>query len=98
MFNAIITQIESPIEGILAHGFIFLIVAYGLFIANLYIFRSIFNIPRFLRCQKAQLRILEEIAKNQGVDNTKIANIISESDGWSVSSQQARAPQSTTAN
>ncbi len=53
----------------------------------LYIFRSIFNIPSFLRYQKAQIRLLEEIAKKQGVDDSKVQSIISESIGWETSNQ-----------
>jgi len=98
MFNALITQIESPIDGILAHAFLFLIFGYGIFFAHLYIFRSIFNIPRFLRYQKAHLRLLEEMAKNQGVDSRKVANIITESEGWEGPNQQAGVQKNTTAN
>jgi len=73
-------------------------LAFGAFVATLYLFRSIFNIPSFLRYQKAQIRLLEEIAKIQGVDGTKVQSIISETHGWdSVPAQNTTAPKSTAA-
>ncbi|HTD39181.1 MAG TPA: hypothetical protein VK671_01075 [Mucilaginibacter sp.] len=65
-----------------AQMIIYLAVAIGIFLIGIYIFRSIFNIPSFLRYQRAQIRLLEEIAKKQGVDDAKVQNIISESVGW----------------
>jgi hypothetical protein len=66
---------------------VYFIIAFGVFLISLYIFRSIFNIPSFLRYQKAQIRLLEEIAKTQGVDQTKVQSIISESIGWETSNK-----------
>jgi hypothetical protein len=58
------------------------ICAIALFFISLFIFRSIFNIPSFLRYQRAQMKLLEEIAKQQGVDGTKVQSIVSETIGW----------------
>lgn len=60
----------------------YLVVLIGLFFVSLYIFRAIFNIPSFLRYQRAQIRLLEEIAKHQGVDQSTVKTIITESYGW----------------
>ncbi|WP_259068730.1 hypothetical protein HDF24_07440 [Mucilaginibacter sp. X4EP1] len=98
MLNSIIAQAESPIDGILAHALLFLVFGYGIFFAHLYIFRSIFNIPSFLRYQKAQVQLLEEMAKKQGVDNTKVANIITESFGWEGASKPTGVPQNKKTN
>lgn len=46
-------------------------------------FRAVLSIPTFLRYQKAQIKLLQEIAKTQGVDGTKVQGIISESIEWS---------------
>ncbi len=66
---------------------IYIVIALACFLISLYIFRAIFNIPSFLRYQRAQIRLLEELAKNQGVDATTVKSIISESEGWEASSQ-----------
>lgn len=66
----------------------YLAAAFGGFFISLYIFRAIFNIPTFLRYQKAQIRLLEEIAKTQGVDNKKVKHIISESVGWDTTNER----------
>lgn len=73
---------------------IYLTIAVGVFLTLLYTFRAIFNIPSFLRYQKAQIRLLEEIAKKQGVENTTVRSIISESQGWDAAPSQSG--QSTT--
>jgi hypothetical protein len=52
------------------------------FIISVYIIRAIFNIPTFIKLQKAQMKLLEEIAKSQGVDSAKVQGIISETVGW----------------
>lgn len=62
--------------------FIAIVVLYIFFLIHLYIFRAIFKIPSFLKYQKAQVRLLEELAKTQGVDGTKVQSIISETYGW----------------
>ncbi len=67
---------------------IYLVVVFCIFIVCLYLFRAIFNIPSFLRYQKAQVRLLQEIAKTQGVENSKVQSIVSESIGWETSPQQ----------
>jgi len=61
---------------------LYFIVLFGLFLVSLYIFRSVFNIPTFLKYQRAQIKLLEELAKKQGVDDSKVTSIISESIGW----------------
>jgi hypothetical protein len=61
---------------------IYLAVLFGLFLVCVYITRAIFCIPRFLRYQRAQIKLLEEIAKVQGVDNKKVQTIIKESIEW----------------
>ena len=70
-------------------------VFFGIFLINLYIFRAVFNIPSFLRYQRAQIRLLEEMAKTQGVDNTKVQSIISESMGWEPAPPQSPQASST---
>lgn len=72
--------------------FIGIVVLYIFFFIHLYIFRAIFKIPSFLKYQKAQVRLLEELAKTQGVEASKVQNIISETYGWEG------APQSTATN
>ena len=77
------TPIVAYIQGDLATTVIvYIAIVIALFLISLYIFRSIFNIPTFLRYQKAQIRLLEEIARHQGVDGAKVQSIISESSGW----------------
>jgi uncharacterized membrane protein len=80
MFNAIIAQSESGflMDRIIGYALIFWVI----FFIHLYIFRAIFNIPSFLKYQKAQIRLLEEIAKTQGANSATVKNIISESLGW----------------
>ncbi|MGZ3846116.1 MAG: hypothetical protein ACXVBH_08665 [Flavisolibacter sp.] len=68
--------------------FIYILIGIGAFLFLLYLFRSIFNIPSFLRYQKAQIRLLEEIAKKQGVEGATVQNIISESIGWGTAPEQ----------
>lgn len=62
--------------------FMYFCVVVAVFFICIYIFRSVFNIPTFLRYQKAQIKLLEEIAKTQGVDGKKVQGIISESIEW----------------
>jgi len=64
-------------------------VAFVVFLIFLYIFRSIFNIPSFLRYQKAQTKLLEEIAKKHGVEDSRLKSIVSESVGWENTSNNA---------
>jgi len=74
---------------------IYLCVAFFGFIVSLYLFRAIFNIPSFLRYQKAQVRLLQEIAKTQGVENSKVQSIVSESIGWGTSPEQHAQTETT---
>ena len=60
----------------------YLAIVVAVFFISLYIFRAIFNIPSFLKYQRAQIRLLEEIAKHQGVDKNTIRNIVVESHDW----------------
>lgn len=62
--------------------FIYMAVLFCFFLVCVYITRAIFCIPRFLRYQRAQIKLLEEIAKVQGVDNNKVQTIIRESIEW----------------
>jgi hypothetical protein len=80
MYNQVLSQGGG--NEFIAQLVFWLIALYAFFIINLYIFRSIFNIPSFLRYQKAQIRLLEEIAKTQGVDHSKVKSIVSETNGW----------------
>jgi hypothetical protein len=78
--------------------FLYFALAVGVFIGTLYLFRSIFNIPSFLRYQKAQIRLLEEIAKTQGVDGKTVQGIISKTQGWETTpGQSTSATKSTVA-
>ena len=66
---------------------IYLVVSFVIFLIAVYIVRAIFDLPRIVRLQKAQVRLLEEIAKAQGVEGGKVSSIISEikineSEGW----------------
>ena len=72
-------------------------IAFCILVVMLYLFRAIFNIPSFLRYQKAQIRLLEEIAKTQGVDNAKVESIVSETYGWDDAPKQSSAPTNSTA-
>ena len=70
------------------------------FIVSVYIVRAIFNIPKFIKLQSAQMRLLEEIAKHQGVDSATVRGIISETAGWNdapVQNVQANATQANNA-
>ncbi|SHN26223.1 hypothetical protein [Mucilaginibacter sp. OK098] len=49
-----------------------------LFAIGAYIIRAVLNIPGIMRLQKAQVRLLQEMAKSQGVDNKTVQTIISE--------------------
>jgi hypothetical protein len=43
-------------------------IGYGItFLVGIFITRAIFSIPKFLKLQQAQLQVLTEIAKQQGV-------------------------------
>lgn len=79
MYSHILAQAGSTFTNTLFAYFMGLVIV---FFIGLYIFRAVFNIPSFLRYQKAQIRLLEEIAKNQGVDSAKVQSIISESIEW----------------
>ncbi|MBB5397180.1 hypothetical protein [Mucilaginibacter sp. AK015] len=61
------------------------IVLFGIFLVLVAITRLIFAIPRFLRYQRAQLKLLEQIAKSQGVEEKKVNDIMSKSRSqWEV--------------
>ena len=51
--------------------FIAIVVLYIFFFIHVYIFRAIFKTPSFLKYQKAQVPLLEELAKTQGVEASK---------------------------
>ena len=74
---------------------LYLFVSIIIFFIGLYIFRAVFNIPTFLRYQRTQIRLLEEMAKTQGVDNTKVQSIISENMGWEGTPTQSTPTNST---
>jgi hypothetical protein len=94
MLTTIFAQAVS--DEFIFHVILYLALAFSIFVAILYLFRSIFNIPSFLRYQKAQIRLLEEIAKTQGVDGKTVEGIVSESQGWdSAPVQPAAATKST---
>jgi len=78
MFNA------NQFGEMLANLFPYFLVVYAIFFINLYIFRSIFNIPTFLEYQKAQIRLLEEISKRQAVVDKPVDGIVSETQGWTL--------------
>ncbi|MGN6396884.1 MAG: hypothetical protein ACTHMI_15040 [Mucilaginibacter sp.] len=62
-------------QALLIWGIVTLI---GFFI-TIYIIRAVFNIPSILRLHKAQVRLLEEMAKAQpGVDQERVRTVISE--------------------
>ncbi len=44
----------------------------------IFITRAIFSIPQFLKMQKAQVKLLSEIAIKNGVEPDKISGIINE--------------------
>jgi hypothetical protein len=54
------------------------LVGIVLFFISIYIIRAIFNIPSIIKLHKAQVRLLEEMAKTQGVDSQKVQTIMSE--------------------
>jgi hypothetical protein len=85
MYNVIVWQLAD--RQYADRVLLYLFVGYAIFFIHLYIFRAIFNIPSFLRHQKVQIRLLEEIAKTQGVDSDKVQHIISETYGWDGTSQ-----------
>lgn len=51
----------------------------GLFLISLYIIRAVFNIPTLLRYHKAQIKLLELLAKSQKADEDTVKKIIRES-------------------
>jgi hypothetical protein len=56
------------------------VIAYPiLIILGVFITRLIFSIPAFLRLQKAQVKLLSEIAVKSGVEPDKISGILNES-------------------
>ena len=57
---------------------IYCFVMFCLFLISMYIVRAIFNIPTIVRSHKAQVKLLQEIAKKQGVEQTAIQSIITE--------------------
>jgi hypothetical protein len=52
------------------------------FIAGIVVTRLVLSIPRFLRYQRAQIKLLELMAKRQGVDEAPISQIIKDSIDW----------------
>jgi hypothetical protein len=55
------------------------IVMFVLFLIGIYIVRAVFNIPSILKLHKAQVRLLEELAKSQpGTDQEKVKTIMTE--------------------
>lgn len=56
------------------------------FLISVYIIRAIFDIPTIVRMHKAQVRLLEQIAKQQGVEEKIISTIITESEAPSTMS------------
>ena len=67
-------------ESLAIAGVIFLCI----WLVSLYIIRAIFNIPSILRMHKAQVKLLEQIAKSQGVEPGEVKTIITEMQqgGW----------------
>lgn len=56
--------------------FIVAIVLYAIaFIVAIFVTRAIFSIPKFLKLQQAQLQIMTELARQQGVNNEIIKSI-----------------------
>jgi hypothetical protein len=80
MLNMLLYQSER--EEFITELVLYLFCGFIGFIICVYIVRAIFNIPKFIKLQKAQVRLLEEMAKNQGVDGKKVQSIISETYGW----------------
>ncbi|MEO8886668.1 MAG: hypothetical protein ABI367_11435 [Mucilaginibacter sp.] len=66
---------------------IYFLVLIAVILVLIFITRLIFAIPTFLRYQRGQIRLLEEIAKKQGVEEKTVKNIISESIEWESASQ-----------
>ena len=87
MLNTLLYQTER--EEFITQLVLYLFCGFIGFIISVYIVRAIFNIPKFVRLQKAQVRLLEEIAKNQGVDGKTVQGIISETYGWDGAPQSA---------
>lgn len=59
--------------------FIYGTVCFVMFIISLYIIRAVFNIPTLLRYHKAQIKLLELLAKSQKADEESVNRIIGES-------------------
>jgi hypothetical protein len=55
-----------------------IVISIILFIISVYVVRLIFNIPGIVRLHKAQVRLLEQMAKTQGVDSEIVEGIITE--------------------
>jgi hypothetical protein len=79
MYHHIVAQASNGAVNIWV---IYILVITVISFIFIFIFRAVLSIPSFLRYQKAQIRLLEEIAKTQGVDSTKVQSIISESIEW----------------
>jgi len=62
--------------------FICFAIGFICFLVTVFIVRWIFNIPTILRYHKAQIKLLEQMAKQQGVDQSKVGKIIAESTVW----------------
>jgi hypothetical protein len=60
------------------------VICIVIFFVFIYIIRAVFKIPTIVRCHKAQVKLLEEIAKNQGVDPATIQSITTglNQDSW----------------
>jgi hypothetical protein len=62
--------------------FMYFAIGFVCFLITVFIVRWIFNIPSILRYHRAQIKLLEQMAKNQGVDGAKVQKIITESEIW----------------
>ena len=71
---------ENTKQALIIYGFLGVV---GFFIV-IYLIRAIFNIPTMVRLQRAQVRLLEEMAKKQGVEEEKVKTIIAETNWESL--------------
>ena len=67
---------------------LYFLAMFVVFLILVFITRLIFAIPTFLRYQKAQIRLLEEMAKKQGVEESAVKSIIKDSIEWEQFPQQ----------
>jgi hypothetical protein len=51
------------------------------FIVSIFITRAIFSIPKFLRYQRAQIKLMALVAHQNGIAEERIQKILRESDG-----------------